>query len=107
MRKRLAKERKNASSSAAKPKPRQENVKQTGPTKPPMRQYKTGTAPVARPTKPPMRQSRIVSQPMRPIQSGYNSPVSSSTKLSKAQLRRLRKRITKERKREALKFYKI
>merc|ERR1712048_9672 len=101
MRKRLAKERKNASSSAAKPKPRQENAKQTGPTKPPMRQNKTDTAPVARPTKPPMRQNRIVPRPVRSIQSGYNSPVSSSTKLSKAQLRRLRKRITKERKREA------
>merc|ERR1719410_3090792 len=101
MRKRFAKEKKNGSNSSDAALQRQEKGMPTGPIKPPMRQRKTGTAPVARPTKPPMRQNRIVSQAMRPIQSGYNSPVSSSTKLSKAQLRRLRKRITKERKREA------
>merc|ERR1712157_375969 len=98
MRKRFAKEKKNGSNSSD---AKSQKAMPTGPTKPPMRQHKTGTASVARPTKPPMRQNRIVSHLMRSIQSGYNSPVSSSTKLSKAQRRRLRKRITKERKREA------
>merc|ERR1712157_312734 len=83
MRKRFAKEKKNGSNSYDAAPQRQEKVMPAGPTKPPMRQH------------------RIVSHLMRSIQSGYNSPVSSSTKLSKAQRRRLRKRITKERKREA------
>merc|ERR1712154_656065 len=75
--------------------------------------------PAARPTNPPMRQNRITSRSVKPAQAGYNSPVSSSAsvaqrnagkdeaKLSKAQKARLRKRMAKERKKEAQKFYKI
>merc|ERR1712056_33841 len=51
---------------------------------------------------------------MGPVQSGYNSPVSSTTtsstgkqhvKLSKSQRARMRKRLAKERKKEAQQYY--
>merc|ERR1712154_521605 len=51
-----------------------------------------------------------------PAQSGYNSPVSSTTssvtakdkaKLSKSQRAKLRKRLAKERKKEAQKYFKV
>merc|ERR1712157_96464 len=88
----------------------------------PVHHQKNERNPEQQPRKQPTEQNKNAEAMMKPAQTGYGSPVSSSAsspqqqqdqpgkdkaKLSKSQRAKMRKRLAKQRKKEAQKYFKV